>query len=136
MAELSQQLIGAWVDGTRAVVDDYQINYLQGEVDELKHEWSNGRDPEHLRAELADVIILATGLLHLMGQDADAAVYDKLSVNYLKYPPDTMQELMDGGMSREDAFAYMKHLWSLNHPEMPHTSNGEQPDVVQLPLSI
>lgn len=116
MSERPQHYIGAWLDGTRAEPDDYQVEYLQGEVDELNHEWGNGRDPEHLRSELADVIIVATGLLHLMGEDADQAVYDKLAINYIKYPPDTIQELMDEGMSRADAFAYMKELWAMNNP--------------------
>lgn len=116
MSERPQHYIGKWLDGTGAEADDYQVDYLQGEVDELRHEWGNGRDPEHLRSELADVIIVATGLLHLLGEDADQAVYDKLAINYVKYPPDTMQELMREGMSRADAFAYMKQLWSMNHP--------------------
>lgn len=117
MSERPQHYIGAWLDGTRAEADDYQVDYLHGEVAELAHEWGNGRDPEHLRSELADVIIVATGLLHLLGEDADQAVYDKLAINYVKYPPDTMQELMDGGMTRGEAFAYMKDLWSKNHPK-------------------
>lgn len=136
MSERPQHYIGMWLEGTHAEVDDYQVNYLQGEVDELNHEWGNGRDPEHLRAELADVIIVATGLLHLMGEDADVAVMDKIGVNFIKYPPDTIQELMSEGMSRADAMAYMKHLWSLNHPEPQLDGNGEQPDMIQLSLSI
>lgn len=136
MSERPQHYIGMWLDGTSAEVDDYQVNYLQGEVDELRHEWGNGRDPEHLRAELADVIIVATGLLHLMGEDADTAVMDKIGVNFVKYPPDTIQELMSEGMSRSEAMAYMKHLWSLNHPETQSGAFGEQPEALQLPLNI
>lgn len=117
MSERPQQYIGMWLDGTRAEADDYQVEYLRGELDEFQHEWGNGRDPEHLRSELADVIIVAIGLLHLLGEDADQAVYDKLAINYVKYPPDTMQELMDSGMSRADAFAYMKDLWHKNFPK-------------------
>jgi hypothetical protein len=117
MSERPQHYIGMWLDGTQAEVDDYQVNYLQGEVDELTHEWGNGRDPEHLRAELADVIIVATGLLHFMGEDADEAVMDKIGINFLKYPPDTVQELMGEGMTRGEAMAYLKDLWHKNFPK-------------------
>lgn len=117
MSERPQHYIGMWLDGTGAEVDDYQVNYLQGEVDELHYEWGNGRDHEHLRSELADVIIVAVGLLHLMGEDADTAVMDKIGINFVKYPPDTIQELMQEGMSRADALAYMKTLWKMNHPD-------------------
>ena len=108
--------IGHWVKGTGAEADQYQVDYLLGETEEFLHEWHNGQDRDKMVAELADVVVCAMGLIYLLGNDAETAVLDKVSTNYIKYPPEALQELLEGGMSRPDAMAYMKELWKLNNP--------------------
>lgn len=119
MAERPQHYIGMWLDGTQAEVDDYQADYLQGEVGEFREKWdklNEGDDPREVILELADVMYCAIGLIHLLGGDADEALLEKAGINFVKYPPDTIQELMSEGMSRADAMAYMKTLWAMNNP--------------------
>lgn len=112
----SQQLVGEWLLSTGELPDGYQVTHLGDEGEEFLHEWNNGRDPEKIRGELADLGIALLGIAAEQGVDLEAAMMEKMALVYIKYPPHIIQELQNEGMSRREAFSYMKNLWAKNNP--------------------
>lgn len=102
---------------------------------EVLEAWEAG-DDEALAAELIDVAIVSLGMLGLLGVDFYQAAQDKMNTTWQKYNPDTIDSYRALGYSREEAFAQMKADWQLTHPNPSYTSNGEQPEALQLPLNI
>ncbi|MBO6054605.1 MAG: nucleotide pyrophosphohydrolase [Oscillospiraceae bacterium] len=49
-------------------------------------QWSDEADPEHVREELADVLIYCQDLLDCLGLDADEIIMAKMARNEEKYP--------------------------------------------------
>ncbi|MCX9157424.1 nucleotide pyrophosphohydrolase [Niveibacterium sp. 24ML] len=71
---------------------------LTGEVGELAEifQWKTdaqaeaimaGEQAEHVRQEIADVLLYLMRLAMVLGVDLDAAVRDKIALNAKKYPP-------------------------------------------------
>ncbi|MEC5399273.1 nucleotide pyrophosphohydrolase [Uliginosibacterium sp. H1] len=71
---------------------------LTGELGELAEifQWKTeaesaaimrGSEAEHVRQEIADVLLYLMRLAMVLGVDVDAAVRDKMALNALKYPP-------------------------------------------------
>ena len=58
------------------------------EADELLecYQWSDDADLEHVREELADVIVYCQNLLDKLGLDVDEIVNSKMAKNEAKYP--------------------------------------------------
>ena len=55
----------------------------------LEHfQWGNGAEPELLAEELADVALYLLQLAYLMDIDLEAAILDKLDVNYRRFGAD------------------------------------------------
>ena len=50
------------------------------------YQWSDDADLEHVREELADVIVYCQNLLDRLGLDVDEIVNDKMAKNEAKYP--------------------------------------------------
>ncbi len=50
------------------------------------YQWSDDADPEHVREELADVIVYCQNLLDKLGLDVDEIVNSKMTKNEAKYP--------------------------------------------------
>ena len=50
------------------------------------YQWSDNADLEHVREELADVIVYCQNMLDCLGLDADEVVNSKMAKNELKYP--------------------------------------------------
>ena len=50
------------------------------------YQWSEEADIEHVKEELADVIVYCQNMLDVLGLDADVIVNDKMTTNELKYP--------------------------------------------------
>ena len=50
------------------------------------YQWSEEADIEHVKEELADVIVYCQNMLDVLGLDADVIVNDKMTKNELKYP--------------------------------------------------
>ena len=115
MDNYTQALVGQWILSTGEIPEGYQMAHLGSENEELLHEWNNGRNPELLRGELADVGIALLGIAAEQGIDLQAAMLEKMAQVYLKYPPDLIRELQEKEkMTRAEAFAYMKELWEKN----------------------
>ncbi|MEV8266967.1 MazG-like family protein [Microbacterium sp. NPDC076911] len=62
-------------------------------------QWSDDADPEHVRAELADVVTYCTILAERLGVDLDDIVLEKLAVTKEKYPVESTK----GRSTRYDA---------------------------------
>ena len=52
------------------------------------YQWSDDADPEHVREELADVIVYCQNMLDCLGLDVDEIVNSKMDKNERKYPVD------------------------------------------------
>ena len=50
------------------------------------YQWSDDADMEHVREELADVIVYCQNLLDKLGLDVDEIVNSKMAKNEAKYP--------------------------------------------------
>ena len=50
------------------------------------YQWSEDADLEHVKQELADVIVYCRNMLDALGLDADAIVNAKMDQNEQKYP--------------------------------------------------
>ena len=50
------------------------------------YQWSEEADPEHVRQELADVIVYCRNMLDTLGLDEDEIVNAKMNQNEKKYP--------------------------------------------------
>ena len=50
------------------------------------YQWSDNADLEHVREELADIIVYCQNMLDWLGLDADEVVNSKMAKNELKYP--------------------------------------------------
>ena len=50
------------------------------------YQWSDDADLEHVREELADVIVYCQNLLDKLGLDVDEIVNSKMAKNEAKYP--------------------------------------------------
>ena len=50
------------------------------------YQWSEEADPEHVRQELADVIVYCRNMLDALGLDEDEIVNAKMKENEMKYP--------------------------------------------------
>ena len=50
------------------------------------YQWSDNADLEHVREELADVIVYCQNMLDCLGLDVDEVVNSKIARNELKYP--------------------------------------------------
>ena len=112
-----QKLVGGWTLGTGEIDEDYQAHQVGQEVGELHEELSNGRDREAIVGEVADIAIALLGYAEQHGIDVGEAIMAKMALVYLKYPPHVMLELQAEGLTRAEAFAYMKDLWEKNNPK-------------------
>lgn len=66
---------------------DFLIYLLLQEVEEVKQEPTDGMTKEkYLEQEVADVAIFAIQILDVLTGDAQMAINEKISRNYLKYP--------------------------------------------------
>ena len=52
------------------------------------YQWSEEADLEHVKQELADVIVYCQNMLDALGLDEDEIVNDKMDLNEQKYPVD------------------------------------------------
>ena len=52
------------------------------------YQWSNEGDLEHVKQELADVIVYCQNMLDALGLDEDEIVNAKMDLNEQKYPVD------------------------------------------------
>jgi len=84
------------------------FNKLLEEVGELREALENGTRLE-IGSELADITIVAIGIMSLYDFDVDALLQAKLSRNEAKYCK--TQELVDEGMTPDEAMAYQKEEW-------------------------
>ena len=50
------------------------------------YQWSDDADIEHVKEELADVIVYCQNMLDCLGLDADEIIMDKMEKNEAKYP--------------------------------------------------
>ena len=50
------------------------------------YQWSDDADIEHVKEELADVIVYCQNMLDCLGLDADEIIMDKMVKNEAKYP--------------------------------------------------
>ncbi len=50
------------------------------------YQWSDDADLEHVKEELADVIVYCQNMLDCLGLDADEIIMDKMEKNEAKYP--------------------------------------------------
>ena len=50
------------------------------------YQWSDDADIEHVKEELADVIVLCQNMLDKLGLDVDEIVNSKMAKNEAKYP--------------------------------------------------
>ena len=55
------------------------------------YQWSDEADLEHVREELADVIVYCQNLLDKLGLDVDEIVNSKMAKNEAKYPVEKAQ---------------------------------------------
>lgn len=65
-----------------------QAKSISIEANELLecYQWSDDADLEHVREELADVIVYCQNLLDKLGLDVDEIVNSKMAKNEAKYP--------------------------------------------------
>lgn len=52
------------------------------------YQWSDEADLEHVKQELADVIVYCQNMLDLLGLDVDEIINAKMDLNEQKYPVD------------------------------------------------
>ena len=52
------------------------------------YQWSDEADLEHVKQELADVIVYCQNMLDLLGLDVDEIINAKMDLNEHKYPVD------------------------------------------------
>ena len=83
---------------------------LQGEVTEAGDAVVSG-DRKAIAGELADVIIFTMSLASMHGISIQEAISGKIARNFDKYAPFRMQQLLQEGLSSEDAMAKMKSEW-------------------------
>ena len=50
------------------------------------YQWSDDADLDHVKEELADVIVYCQNMLDVLGLDADEIVSEKMAKNEAKYP--------------------------------------------------
>lgn len=50
------------------------------------YQWSDEADPDHVKEELADVIVYCQNMLDVLGLDVDEIVGEKMEKNEAKYP--------------------------------------------------
>ncbi len=59
------------------------------------YQWSDEADLEHVREELADVIVYCQNLLDKLGLDVDEIVNSKMAKNEAKYPVEKARGIAD-----------------------------------------
>lgn len=52
------------------------------------YQWSEEADLEHVKEELADVMVYCQNMLDALGLDADEIIQSKMDKNEMKYPVD------------------------------------------------
>lgn len=114
--EKSQIIVAEWLTQTGPIPEGYQEHYLQGELQEFQHEFDNGRDPEKLKGELADVAIALLGIATQYGFDMQEAIEKKMELVQVKYNPQDLSYFMDMGYTRAEAMAACKRVWDSNNP--------------------
>ncbi|MBY4897782.1 nucleotide pyrophosphohydrolase [Cupriavidus sp. AU9028] len=62
------------------------VEIFQWKTEEESRNVMATEEREHVRQELADILIYLTELASALGVDLDAAVRDKLELNAIKYP--------------------------------------------------
>ncbi|MGY8526387.1 nucleotide pyrophosphohydrolase [Paracidovorax citrulli] len=62
------------------------VEIFQWKTEEESRNVMATQEREHVRQELADILIYLTELAAALGVDLDAAVRDKLELNAIKYP--------------------------------------------------
>ena len=50
------------------------------------YQWSDDADIEHVKEELADVLVYCQNMLDCLGLDADEIIMNKMDKNEAKYP--------------------------------------------------
>lgn len=66
---------------------------------------------QKLGYEIADVMIIALGVLSSLGLDAERMICDKLETNHIKYNILQNKALQAQGLSAQQAMAHQKQLW-------------------------
>jgi len=92
-----------------------RFNRAMEEWEELEDSVANGGTLKDVAYEAADLIIIALGIVDEAGFDMERVFIDTIERNYLKYPPDKIESLMDEGMSCSEAMAKCKEEWDLTH---------------------
>jgi NTP pyrophosphatase (non-canonical NTP hydrolase) len=93
------------------------MEMLKGETQEL-HEAILMGDSDAVGAELADVILFAVEIANRYSIDLPQTLGAKMTRNYHKYNPVEMQQLMDGGLTRDEARSKLKSVWDRNRDKM------------------
>lgn len=107
----SQAIVGEWLSNTGQIPEGYQEAHLQTEVAEFNHEWGNGRNPELLKQELADIAIAVLGLAVQYDFDMAEEIEKKMEVVHQKYNPADINYFIEMGYTRSEAMAACKRIW-------------------------
>lgn len=102
-----QLIVGRFVEYIGAT-HGTQLRKFQEEVTEAFLE--EDKTSRKFGNELVDVIIVALGLIHVMGLDFEALFDQKMRINYRKY--EGIQKLKEMGMSHEEAQEEVKRRWT------------------------
>ena len=65
-----------------------------------------------LALETIDMMIIQLAVIDTLGYNASELFKEKILINYLKYQPEVVQELIASGMSNEEAMAECKRRWN------------------------
>lgn len=95
MTETVQRLVANFLEDRPTMKENNTfetvVSLLRGELDELV-EIEPTKDPVEIKQELADVLIFAYTLAHVLGVDAEEAIRTKVAYNTARYTAEAFKE--------------------------------------------
>lgn len=88
----------------------------------------NGSPKKQLEAgmELADVFIVGLSIADALGYDIERLIFEKFETNFKKYNPVKIREMVESGMTWQEAIATAKSEWRANHDNPQHTQDSNE----------
>lgn len=67
--------------------------------------------PKYHAMEAVDIMIMCSSIVDALGFDVQALLFEKLHLNFRKYPGELITKFMDEGMTHTQAMARLKETW-------------------------
>lgn len=89
-----------------------EVEEVFAPLEQKSPEEMNLEEKKALAIELTDMIIVGLGCLDNLGFDFERLFYEKMEINWRKYSPYLIDELVSQGLTREEAIKEAKRIWN------------------------